>query len=78
MTKQDEELDCPHCGQDLRLSPDAKDEIEVAFGNRFQKGRESMAEEAAKIAFSLCESEACDSFDDCYQVQDILALKEKP
>lgn len=28
MTKQ--KYDCPHCGQDLRLSPDAKDEIDDA------------------------------------------------
>lgn len=28
--KDKKNFDCPHCGQDLRLSPDAKDEIEIA------------------------------------------------
>lgn len=31
MTLKGKSVDCPHCGQDLRLSPDAKDELTIAY-----------------------------------------------
>lgn len=40
---------CPHCGQDLGLSPDAKDEIEIAKDMGFQKGYKSREVEIANI-----------------------------
>ena len=33
-----ENFDCPHCGQDLRLSPNAEDEIDIARDEGFAKG----------------------------------------
>jgi len=42
-------FDCPHCGQDLRLSPDAETEIEMAF----ERGAASERAKAEKLRHQL-------------------------
>ncbi len=58
MTK--ENFDCPHCGQDLRLSPDAKDEITLAV----EKAHELIGRLVADLAFiddHICNEDAVDA-----------------
>lgn len=52
--KKKENFDCPHCGQDLRLSPDAKDEIEAARIEGFRVGREEAIRECADLTKEPC------------------------
>ena len=51
--KGKESFDCPHCGQDLRLSPGAGDEIELAYEKGVTDERKRMLEQVQPLVEAL-------------------------